>query len=157
MTVAGSAIQVRPLEAADLLSVASLERSIFPAPWRMDHFARIVDLPGGWGWVATVPPGEVVGYAVGWVVVDEAELANIAVSAEWRRRGIGARLLETIVRAAAAAGARRLYLEVRASNQAAQAFYAGHGLTVVGRRPDYYWRPPEDALVMAVDLPPDGT
>ncbi|MBA3584626.1 MAG: ribosomal protein S18-alanine N-acetyltransferase [Gemmatimonadetes bacterium] len=150
-------LEVRPLAAADLAAVSSIERSIFPTPWRADHFARIVDLEGGMGWVATVPPGEVVGYAIGWVAADEAELANIAVVAEWRARGIGARLLTVLRDAACSAGARRLYLEVRASNEAAQAFYARRGFEIVGRRPGYYSRPREDALVMSVDLPhPSG-
>ncbi|HUP01238.1 MAG TPA: ribosomal protein S18-alanine N-acetyltransferase [Gemmatimonadota bacterium] len=149
-------IDVRPLAAADLPSVLSLERSVYPTPWRTEHFARILDGPGGIGWVAAIRRGEIVGYAVGWVAADEAELANIAVVAERRKAGIGGRLLAVFRDAARARGARRLYLEVRASNRSARSFYEAHGFQLVGRRPAYYSRPREDALVMAVDLPGTG-
>ena len=147
-------ILVRPLAEDDLQSVLSLERSVYPAPWRIEHFARVLDLAGGLGWVAAAAPrGEIVGYAVGWVVGDEAELANIAVAAERRGGGIGGRLLEVFRDEARERGAARLYLEVRASNEIARSFYEGRGFEVVGRRPGYYSRPREDALVMAVDVP----
>lgn len=151
------ALEIRLLRHADLRSVLSLERSVYPAPWRIEHFAQVIDLPGGMGWVAVGPTGEIVGYAVGWVAADEAELANIAVATGWRRRGVGRRLVDSVRQAACELGARRLYLEVRASNLAAQSFYAGLGFEVVGRRPGYYARPREDALVMAVDLIESGT
>lgn len=151
------AVEIRPLTEDDLPGVLSLERSIYGAPWRIEHFARLIDLPAGMGWVAVAGRGEVVGYALGWVTAEEAEIANIAVAAEWRRSGIGARLLRTALDHARARGARRVYLEVRISNAAAQSFYRRFGFQVVGRRPRYYTRPTEDAYMMAVDLSPGPT
>ena len=88
------------------------------------------------------------GYALGWVAADEAELANIAVAPPHRRSGVGNRLLESMREAAAALGATRMYLEVRESNEVAQAFYRSRGFAVTGRRREYYNRPREDALTM---------
>ncbi|HKY60667.1 MAG TPA: ribosomal protein S18-alanine N-acetyltransferase [Gemmatimonadota bacterium] len=144
--------RVRPLRAADLAAVMRIERSVYPSPWPEEHLARIVALPGAIGRVAELGGGEIVGYALGWVAADEAELANIAVDPPHRRTGIGHRLLESMREAAAGLGATRMYLEVRASNQVAQAFYRARGFTVTGRRRQYYSRPREDALTMAVDL-----
>ena len=147
-----AALTIRPLRGGDLVPVLSIEESIYATPWHIEHFAEIVDLPGGLGLVACVDPGEVVGYAVGWVAADEAELANIAVVAERRGQGVGGRLLRAIWAEARERGARRMYLEVRKSNRDAQRFYGYHGFERVGRRAGYYSGPREDAVVMAVDL-----
>lgn len=146
------AIEIRPMSVADVPSALSLERSVYTTPWRVEHFAQLLDLPAGLGWVATVVPGEVVGYALGWVSAGEAELANIAVVADRRRGGIGARLIAAVMEEARERGAARLYLEVRMTNASAQSFYRGFGFETVGRRKGYYAKPAEDAYVMAVDL-----
>lgn len=142
---------IRPLEGADLAAVDRLERAIYPTPWRREHFQRLLDLPEATAWVAELG-GEVVGYAVGWIVADEAELANIAVAAAVRRRGLATQLLRVLESDIARRGARRLYLEVRESNRPARAFYRRHGFDVVGRRRGYYRAPREDALTMAREL-----
>lgn len=155
MSVAEPGIEVRPLAPADLLRVVALERSVYPAPWPPEHFARILALPGAIGRVAFLPDGSVAGYAIGWVAADEAELANLAVASPHRRHGIGGRLLEAMQEAAQGRGARRMYLEVRVSNRPALSFYRDRGFRVTGRRRDYYNHPREDAFTMAVDLVPD--
>jgi len=85
---------------------------------------------------------------VAWFVVDEAEIANLAVSDEARRAGIGARLLDFAVAAADHRQCRVVFLEVRESNVAARALYASRGFQVAGRRSKYYRKPVEDALVL---------
>ncbi|MFN2383352.1 MAG: GNAT family N-acetyltransferase [Gemmatimonadota bacterium] len=114
-------VLIRPLEAPDLAAIAALERQIFPSPWRAADFGGFLRLPAGLGRVA-VRADAVIGYAVGWVASDEAELANVAVAGEARRRGVGRTLLEAFLAAAAARGARSLWLEVRAGDAGAQAF-----------------------------------
>lgn len=148
---------VRQLRPSDLAEVLTLERSVYPSPWPEEHLARIVALPGAIGRVAELEGSGVIGYALGWVAADEAELANIAVAPRHRRSGVGHRLLESMREAAAGLGATRMYLEVRVSNDVAQAFYRSRGFTVTGRRREYYSRPREDALTMAVDLTREGT
>jgi ribosomal-protein-alanine N-acetyltransferase len=70
-----------------------------------------------------------------------------------RRRGIGQALLEAGLAAVRSRGGREVFLEVRASNAAAQALYLGHGFRPAGRRRGYYQRPSEDALVLHLALP----
>jgi ribosomal-protein-alanine N-acetyltransferase len=98
--------------------------------------------------VAVGADGELLGYAVAWYVADESEIANFAVAAHARRRGVGTLLLDRILRAAAAFGAKMVFLEVRESNEEARKLYEARGFEVAGKRTKYYRRPDEDALIM---------
>lgn len=92
-------------------------------------------------------PG-LIGYVVAWCVVDEAEIANIAVAPEARGLGVGAALLDAAVGDARTLGATTMFLEVREGNSAARRLYASRGFTEIGRRRGYYRKPLEDALVL---------
>lgn len=146
-------MEFRPCREDDLDAVCAIERRTFPMPWTRERFADLIAQPAGLGWVATLSPTGVVGYAIGWVATDEAELADLAVTVEVRGQRLGTGLVRAFAREAGVRGARRLYLEVRASNAGAQRFYGHLGFEVVGRRAGYYRNPREDALAMAVDLP----
>lgn len=147
------AVEFRPCREEDLGGILAIERATFPEPWTRDQFAALLAHPAGFGWVAEVVPPSVVGYAFGWVAADEAELADLAVQEDVRGRGVGTGLVDAFAREAGVRGARRLYLEVRASNLGAQQFYDRLGFDTVGRRVAYYRRPREDALVMRAELP----
>jgi ribosomal-protein-alanine N-acetyltransferase len=94
---------------------------------------------------------EIVGYSVGLPEVDEGEILNLAVAPAGRRHGVGRALVEHVLEALIARGARQVYLEVRESNAPARALYAGRGFKEVGRRTQYYRRPVEDAIVLRLD------
>jgi [ribosomal protein S18]-alanine N-acetyltransferase len=149
---AGGTLTIRRMEPGDLDPVAGIEADLYPNPWRREHFREFLALPAGLAWVAADAAGEVVGYALAWVAADESEVANLAVARARQREGLGTRLLATALGEARTRGARRAWLEVRASNAAAQALYARHGFQVVGRRRGYYRAPREDALVMSAEL-----
>jgi ribosomal-protein-alanine N-acetyltransferase len=78
----------------------------------------------------------------------ECELENMAVDPVWRRRGLGRRLVETVLAWCQERNALQLSLEVRASNSAALGLYATMGFQPVGRRFQYYTQPVEDAVRM---------
>lgn len=153
---------LRPMELDDVAAAVEIEEASYSEPWPADQFTDLLELSVGFGWVAEDDAGRMVAYAMGWVVADEAELANVAVTPESRGRGLGTRLLRRFMADAARRGARKVYLEVRESNAAARALYERHGFRVVGRREAYYRSPEEDALVMkgdprdAVDPPETG-
>jgi ribosomal-protein-alanine N-acetyltransferase len=151
----GAGTRVRPLAAPDLGAVLELERETFPNPWRREHFLPLLESDVSVARVAE-GPGGVVGYAIGWAIADEAELANLAVAEPARRGGLGGRLLESFLDEAARRGARRVFLEVREGNRSARAFYERRGFTVVGRRTGYYSSPREDAITMVRELAPPG-
>ena len=96
--------------------------------------------------------GEVAGFLVARRLSSELEILNFAVESEWRRRGIGAKLLDEALRWAQTFQATQAILEVRASNLAALRFYERHKFEVVGRRPRYYTAPVEDALLLTATL-----
>lgn len=85
-------------------------------------------------------------------VGDEAELIKLAVSPFHRRQGLGSLLLEAGMDELRARGIQRLLLEVRASNQGAQALYRALGFHTIGIRKDYYQTPREDAWVYLREL-----
>jgi ribosomal-protein-alanine N-acetyltransferase len=141
-------VKLRPLEPGDLEAVLTIQRaSPEAAQWHREDYAPV--LAGGMqGWVAEGAEG-IVGFLVARRAAAELEVMNLAVAPEARRAGTATRLLEQALEAARRAGVERVFLEVRASNRRARRFYARRGFETVGRRPDYYWAPREDALVLA--------
>ena len=75
-------------------------------------------------------------------------MMNLAVAPRHRRQGIARQLVEALGDALRAQGVQSLTLEVRASNEAAIQLYRSLGFTQVGRRPNYYTKPREDALIL---------
>jgi len=122
------------------------------AQWREEDYLLLSLDPGGTILVAELASGlppEIAGFAVFYRVRDEAELRNIAVHPVHQRKGIARALLAAGIRSLEGAGARRIFLEVRASNQTAIALYLTAGFNRLYARRDYYRDPVEDALVMA--------
>ncbi|MDJ0786549.1 MAG: GNAT family N-acetyltransferase [Myxococcota bacterium] len=140
-----------PAHPEELAAVADLAAVAFPGgPGRADLEAALAAATGR---LHVARRGrEIAGFALARRVVDELEIAWIAVGAPHRRRGVGARLLaDLIVRERAAAPLSAVHLEVRAGNEAALAFYAAAGFVAVGRRERYY-RGGEDAIRMTRTL-----
>lgn len=147
-------VAVRAARAHDVDGIAAIEAAVFSQPWSRESFAELLATPFARVLVAVQGSEAVIGYAVIYLAADESELANLAVSASHRGRGVGRRLLEVAMAEAAAHGARAMYLEVRVSNFAAQSLYASAGYQPVGRRQRYYQQPVEDALVLRTELRP---
>jgi [ribosomal protein S18]-alanine N-acetyltransferase len=125
--------------------------------WILRDYARLLDDSGGMILVAEMPtldPPRVVGFAAFHRIIDETELFNMAVDPDFRRQGAGHTLLIEARERLMAAGAKRVYLEVRQSNKPAQALYYGVGFAIHSLRKDYYRDPPEDALVLGWELRP---
>jgi ribosomal-protein-alanine N-acetyltransferase len=140
-------LAIRDANADDLNAVVAIERASFGDPWSAASFRSLLSAETSRFRVAT-HDGVVVGYAIATRVGDEAELANLAVDPSVRRAGIGARLLDDLLASTDGEPAATVYLEVRASNEPAQALYRSRGFEAVGRRRGYYSRPAEDAVVM---------
>ena len=95
----------------------------------------------------------VLGYVGSQTVLGEADMMNLAVGAEHRRQGIAAALVRALCAALRTEkGAEVLTLEVRDSNEAAIRLYTALGFAEIGRRPNYYFHPKEDARILRKDL-----
>ena len=99
-------------------------------------------------WLVAEEDGVVAGYVGSQTVCAETDMMNVAVTADFRRRGIGEQLVNALVEELKALESHSLTLEVRASNAPAQALYEKLGFKEVGRRPKYYQNPREDALIL---------
>lgn len=145
-------IRVRAATIADVPSVLAIEELAFSDPWNRVSFERLIGDPRVHFAVACTADGAVAGYVVAWYVIDEGEIANLAVGAFARGRGIGGALLDSAIAVARDRAVASLYLEVRDSNAIARALYASRGFLQVTRRRKYYRHPLEDALVLRLDL-----
>lgn len=139
---------LRPLLLSDLARVAEIERHTFSDPWSAAAFRDALGQPHIRAVAAADERGGLVGYAIGLVAADEAEVLNIAVDPPARGQGIGTALLEAILTELRGAGARSVFLEVRSSNGEAIRLYRRSGFEILGARPGYYRKPREDALTM---------
>ena len=130
------------------------------AQWQQRDYFQLAHDPLGTILVAEendAHPPRIVGFAAFHRVIDEAELRNMAVDPVHQRKGIARALLAAGISALQACGASRIFLEVRASNQPALAFYHSAGFRLLHTRRDYYHDPAEDALVMALDISPGAS
>lgn len=141
-------IEMLPMNANDLDGVLAIENAVYPFPWTRGNFAD--SLAAGYSaWVCRIG-GELVGYAVIMMVLDEAHLLNISVDQSRHGMGFGARLLRHAMSVARTLGARMLLLEVRPSNERALQLYKHFGFVRIGVRKAYYPAHDgrEDALVL---------
>jgi len=145
-------LRIRALRAEDIEAVVEIESEAFTTPWQADTFLGLLERDGVELIVMTDPQDAIIGYAVLWCILDQGELANIAITPARRGGGLGFRLLTHVLKVARGRGVETVFLEVRASNHRALDLYAHFGFQEVGRRRGYYDRPREDALVMKAAL-----
>lgn len=132
-------------------ALIAIEEECFNDPWNRDMLESYLKKDNA-RFFAAVEEGALAAYIGSQLVVDELEIFNVAVAESFRRRGIAKRLVERLTEEAAAMGAERITLEVRAGNAPAIALYEKLGFVEVGRRKNYYRSPREDALLMDLIL-----
>lgn len=140
---------IRPMTAADVPSVAALEKLCFSDPWSVSSIASELDNPLSL-WLVWEEDGAAAAYLGVQRVPPQADVMNVAVSPALRRRGIARALFAELERRLPEID--ELFLEVRASNSGAIALYRTLGFEQVGRRPNYYLDPREDALILRKEL-----
>jgi [ribosomal protein S18]-alanine N-acetyltransferase len=141
-------VQIAPMTVGDLDDVQAVERASFPVPWPAYALRQEIETNRLARYLVVRAGGRLVAYAGIWLMVDEAHVTTFAVLPEWRRQGLGGRLMVAVMRLAQEVGARVVTLEVRLSNVPAQRLYQRFGLRPVGLRPRYYSDNGEDALIM---------
>jgi len=142
---------ILPMNASHVSAVAELEKLCFSAPWSERSIAS--ELQNEYSlWLVEEREGVAVAYVGSQSCPPEADVMNVAVAPAFRRQGIGEGLMVALMDALRDKGMESLTLEVRASNSPAISLYDRLGFTEVGRRPNYYTDPREDALIMRKEL-----
>lgn len=136
--------------------VAALHAQLFNPAWNEDSIRILLDHPASTAFIAFDGGArETVGFVLGQLAADEAEILAIGVKSAWHRQGIARRMIEGLARAIERAEAKRLFLDVAADNDAAMGLYLGLGFTATGLRRGYYQRdtgPAVDALTLALNV-----
>lgn len=142
-----NSVGVRRLESHDIEGVLAIQGACPEvAQWLASDYGRAATGAIA-GWVFEDESG-LAGFLVARSLLGESEILNFGVRPDTRQRGIGSQLLEQVIEWSKRSRSRRIMLEVRASNVAAQSFYVRHGFQVVGRRGRYYSNPTEEALLL---------
>ncbi len=150
-------VHIRPMREDDIEQVRLIDKISFSLPWPEQAYRyEINENPASLLWVAETyfpdDEGKVIGMVVVWLILDEAHIATLAVHPDFRRQGIGDKLLLTALKGALSKGANQARLEVRAGNYAARSLYRRFGFDVVGRRLGYYRDNHEDAVLMNLNV-----
>lgn len=127
--------------------IAQLEKECFSTPWSEASVAHELTNPLSL-WLVALVGNTVIGYVGSQSVLGEADMMNVAVRGDYRRRGIAEQLVKCLICELAKSQVSCLTLEVRASNEAAISLYCKLQFEQVGRRPNYYEKPKEDAVIL---------
>jgi len=143
-------VTLRKMTLDDLEQVVAIDQMSFSLPWPARSFQfELTDNLASRCWVAE-SDGRVAGMLVAWFIVDEIHIATIATHPDFRKRGIGGKLLLHTLQSAKAEGAVSSFLEVREGNAAAIMMYRKFGYVESGRREGYYKDNGEDAILMTL-------
>jgi ribosomal-protein-alanine N-acetyltransferase len=145
-----------PAAPADVEALTALENRCFRWPWGRLSFDGELSSREGGSLVArrASPAGqkEIIAYLFYRFIADEVHIFRIAVDPEWRRQGIGSRLVRECLCAARRRGVTAAVLEVRPSNAEAIELYRKFGFQVVATRPGYYSDSRENALILKLEM-----
>jgi [ribosomal protein S18]-alanine N-acetyltransferase len=148
-------IELRRLELRDLGAIERIEQRSYPTPWSRSMFAGELAKPSSIC-IGAFDSDSLAGYLIISRYVDAWHVMNVAVSPEYRRRGIATTMLERLFELTAGDGRRGYTLEVRVSNLDAIRLYERVGFKARGIRRGYYTDNREDALIMWKDPVPSG-
>ena len=134
-------VVLTPGKSSDLDDVVTVMDAAFDdrfgEGWTRSQCAGILPMPGVALMVARTNDGRPAAFSLFRTIGDEGELLLLGVAPEFRRRGIGRKLLDHFLDHAQETGVSRVHLEVREGNPAV-VLYRHAGFTLAGRRPKYY-------------------
>ena len=140
-----------PMLESHIVQIAALEKLCFSDPWSENSVRSELSNPLSL-WLVAEEEGRVTGYVGSQSVPPEADVMNLAVAPDCRKKGIGRALMEALIAQLRSQGMAALFLEVRVGNLPARSLYQSLGFVEVGRRQKYYVNPTEDALILRKEL-----
>ena len=144
-------ITVTPFEREDIPALAEIEREEFSIPFKEKDFEDLYN--SSYSYVLVARQGEaVVGYVSFNIIIDECSIINFATKNEFKRQGVGKKLMDTLISHCKGCGVRKVFLEVRVSNAPAIALYEKYGFEGVGISKNHFSAPREDAILMNLEF-----
>lgn len=140
-------LQIVELCREDLDQVSKIEAECFSMPWSRKSLEEVLDNPRAF-YVTAREEGNIIGYCGAYVVLDEADINQVAVVQSYRGQGVGRKMMHALLERLKQTGVKAVTLEVRAGNQPAIALYEALGFQTEGIRKNFYEKPVEDALIM---------
>ena len=144
-------LAIRRMRQEDIPFVAELEKQTFSDAWSENALSETLAQKQTI-LLTAFEDKKLIGYVILYYMLEEGEIARIAVSPEHRRQGVGARLLLELESLCADNGISKLLLDVRESNMPAYAFYEEHGFVKDGIRKNFYTGPKENAVLMSCEI-----
>lgn len=142
---------VRNMQLSDVSEIARLEKIAFSDAWTEKGILDTFHQQQAFIVVGEMD-GKVVGYCIMYYVLDEGEIARIAVDDTCKRQGVGRTILKQVECICREKGITRILLDVREGNDTARAFYANYGFIEDGIRKNFYEMPKEHAILMSKDV-----
>lgn len=144
-------LEIREIKEKDLTKLARMEENIFSDAWSLEGLRDSFRNPqtillGAWD------SDSLIGYVIFYHVLDEGEIARIAVDESRRRLGVARELLTELGNICEDKGISRWMLDVREHNLAAISFYHSYGFVQDGMRKNFYTDPAESAVLMSLEL-----
>lgn len=140
-------LQIDDMRKEDLEQVSTMEAACFSMPWSKKSFEENLNRSDAI-YVVARDGDKVLGYCGAYVILNEADINQVAVEPLHRKKGVGGKMLAALLDKLGKAGADAVTLEVRKSNEAAIALYESMGFVTEGIRKNFYEKPVEDALIM---------
>lgn len=144
-------LAIRRMRQEDIPHVAELERQTFTDAWSENALSETLAQKQTI-LLTAFEDKKLIGYVILYYVLEEGEIARIAVSKGHRRQGVGARLLLELESLCRDNGISKLLLDVRESNVSAYSFYEEHGFVKDGIRKNFYSEPKEHAILMSCEI-----
>ncbi len=145
-------VDIRGMLPNDLDQIINIEKVCFSLPWSKASFENELKNEFAYYQCADIE-GKIAGYMGMWRIIDECHITNVAVLPEYRNKGIGGMLIQKMVEICKCSEISAMTLEVRVSNIPAINLYKKFGFLPAGKRPNYYVKPLEDALIMWKKMP----
>jgi ribosomal-protein-alanine N-acetyltransferase len=138
---------IRDLRLDDLDQIMYIEERCFSTPWSKESFEMELLNQMAYYQCATIN-NKLVGYMGMWKIIDEAHITNVAVLPEYRKKGLASRMIEKMIEISRCSEITSMTLEVRESNRDARELYEKFDFKAMGKRPNYYNKPVEPAIIM---------
>ncbi|MBP5494281.1 MAG: ribosomal protein S18-alanine N-acetyltransferase [Lachnospiraceae bacterium] len=128
--------------------IAELEKENFSDGWSLESLKEEINNPDACYYAVRDGENGIVVAAAGMIIsIDTADIMNVSVKEEYRRKGLASKLLDTLFEEGRKNGVKDFTLEVRENNRAARELYEKKGFVFEGIRPKFYCNPAEGAAI----------